>query len=332
MRISVPARPIHAEARPIHAAARRASAPRPFWVGRRPSPARARAVPATAPVPSGLRWWAGVAWLLLSAILLGFIAHVTVLGALQHARGQESAYQELRAGLAKAVTPLGQLDVDGVPVVPGTPVALLSIPAIGLNEVVVEGTAGDQVRLGPGHRRDTVLPGQAGTSVLHARQSSYGGPFRSLAALKPGDQLTVTTGQGVTRFEVFGVRRSGDLLPLPLGKGEARLELVTGEGLALAPSGTLHVDATLVGTVKETPSRVFTSAMLSASEGAMAADPDAWFPTLFWAQWLLAATIAVRWLAGAWGRPQAWTVGVPTLLALGAATADSAIAMFPNLV
>ncbi|TFD53460.1 sortase [Cryobacterium frigoriphilum] len=301
----------------------------PRWLSR--PPARKRKPP-TPVAPNELRWWSGVVWLLLSALLLGFVGHVVVLGALQQSRSQSQLYQELRTNLAQAIVPLGQLDGDSKPTAAGTPIALLEVPSLGISEVVVEGTTGDDLRLGPGHRRDTVLPGQQGTSVIFGRQAAYGGTFRALGRLQPGDAITVTTGQGVSTFEVFGVRRAGDLLPTPLDGGQGRLELVTGDGPALAPTGALHIDATLTGEVRETPSRVFTSAVLAPAELAMQPDSDSGLPTLFWLQWLVLASIAVRWLLRTWGGAQAWIVGVPTLLALGAATADSAIGMLPNLL
>ena len=156
------------------------------------------------------RWWIGVAWMMVSVLLLGFVAHVTLFGILQHDRSQTEGYQELRTLLAKAEAPLGQLGVDEKVVPAGTPVALLEIDEIGLTEVVRQGTSPDVLREAVGHRRDTVMPGQEGTSVLYGRQATYGGPFGQLAALVPGDIIVVTTGQDEHRYKVFGLRRPGD--------------------------------------------------------------------------------------------------------------------------
>jgi LPXTG-site transpeptidase (sortase) family protein len=273
-----------------------------------------------------------VVWLLLSALLLGFVAHVTIVGSLQHNRSQYLLYNELRTSLALATTPNGQLDVNSKLVPNGTPVALITIPRIHVTEVVVQGTRSSDLAQGPGHRRDTVMPGQEGTSVIMGRQSTYGGPFGYLNALVPGDEITVVTGQGTSKFTVFGIRRDGDLLPETLAKGSGRLELVTADGIPLAPSGALHVDASLTGDVKTTPSAVFTKEVLDPSELTMAIDPTGWFAALFWFQWLAVAVIALRWVRSRWGRWQTWMIAVPALLALGAVTANSAIAMLPNLL
>lgn len=300
----------------------------PVWLRRRPA-AKSHRVRAT---PREVRWWVGVVWLALSALLLGFVGHVTLFGALQHSRSQAIGYSQLRSTLAEATTPLGQLDLNKELVAAGTPVALLQIPALGLTEVVREGTTSTQTRQGVGHRRDTVMPGQAGASVLYGRQATFGGPFGGLAKLVPGDSITVTTGQGKQSFIVFGLRRPGDRLPAALAEGKGRLTLVTADGVALAPSSLLYVDAALKGTAQETPAPVFLTKAIGPSEDVMQPDSTGALPLLFAVQWLLIAAILSRWLTRAWGRWQAWIVSIPVLLVVGASAADAAAALLPNLV
>ena len=303
--------------------------PLPFWLRTPPRKARTRA---PAPSPRQIRWWIGVVWFLIAGLLLGFVGHVTGVGVLQHLRSQHLLYEQLRTDLAKAVTPLGQLDFNEKLVPFGTPIGVITIPQIGLSEVIVQGTRPTDLTSGPGHRRDTVYPGQVGTSVLMGRQTTYGGPFGALKALVPGDKIFVVTGQGVQQFTVFGIRRSGDLLPAPISPGEGRLELVTADGLPLLPSGTLHIDATLSSKVMETPSPVFTKEVLDPGELELADDASSLFSTFFWLQWLVVAAIVLRWARGRWGIWQTWIVGIPLMLALGAATADSAISTLANLL
>ena len=64
----------------------------------------------------------------------------------------------------------------------------------------------------------------------------------------------------------------------------------------------------------------------------MASDPGAWFPILFWSQWLAVAAVALRWVRSRWGMWQTWVIAVPVLLALGAATAGATMAVLPNLL
>jgi hypothetical protein len=301
----------------------------PIWLRKPPSRPKVRR---PAPTPREIRWWIGVSWLLISTLALGFVAHVTLVGSLQHSRAQYVLYQQLRSSLALATAPLGQLDVNGELVANGTPIGYLTIERLGVAEVIVQGTTSADLTNGPGHRRDTVMPGQEGTSIIMGRQATYGGPFSLLAGLQTGDVIEVVTGQGTSTFEVFGVRQEGDLLPQPLAAGEGRLELVTADGLPLAPSGSLHVDAKLTSEAKETPTPVFTKEVLSPAEFAMATDPGAWLGILFSFQWLLAAVIAVRWVRSKWGMWQTWVVAVPVLLAVGAMTAGAAMNALPNLL
>lgn len=265
-------------------------------------------------------------------LLLSFVVHVTVLSAAQHHRAQTLAYTELREGLAKAEIPVGQLATEEEMTPIGIAVALLEAPSIGLSEVVVEGTTSHTLRSGIGHRRDSVMPGQSGTAVILGRQLTYGGPFAQLNRLTPGDEITVTTGQGVSTFRVVSLRRAGDPMPEALARGEGRLELQTADGLALFPSGVLHVDAELVSEPMQTPSRVMGYPALPVEERAMGADSASWFIAFFLFVFLAAAAAAIMWLWHVWGRWHAWLIGVPILLALGIATADVVMNALPNLL
>src|SRR5262249_25125790 len=91
----------------------------------------------------------------------------------------------------------------------GVPMAVLSIPAIGINNmVVVEGTSPGNLTLGLGHLPDSSLPGQSGVSEIYGRRATFGGPFSRLGELRTGDVITVVTGQGKAIYKVAGVGSS----------------------------------------------------------------------------------------------------------------------------
>jgi sortase A len=298
---------------------------RRLWLPRRPSASVEFA-------PRDARWGAGLAIVGCSLLLLGFVGQVVVGSGLQHQRATLVSYNTLRESLAKGETPVGQLDVNSELVVPGTPVALLQIPKLGISEVIGEGTTAAVLRSGPGHRRDSVMPGQVGTSVILGRQLGYGGPFQNLSALVAGDEINVTTGQGVHTYRVFSLRRSGDPLPTAISASEGRLELDTADGVPLFPTGVLHVDAVLVSASQAASARVLTYPALPTSERAMGADAAAW-PAAIAALFAFGvAMVAIRWLWRRWGWRQAWLIGVPVLLALGAACSDLIIDALPNLL
>ncbi len=282
--------------------------------------------------PRGKRWWAGVVLLVISLLLLCFVADAAVFSAQQYNRSQNLQYSKLRLELAQAQAPVGQLDLRGQLVTAGTPVALLKIPTLGLSEVVSEGTTADVLRSGPGHRRDSVMPGQAGTSVIMGRQTTYGGPFGTLKQLVPGDTITVTTGQGTNTFRVFGIRRDGDPAPEAPLAGSGRLELITADGLPLLPSGALHIDAELVGKVQTTPTLVMRYEALPVDEWAMGQDLNAWYTAFFVFAFFIGAGVALLWLWRRWGRRQVWLVGAPVLVVLAATLADAVLNALPNLI
>jgi sortase A len=216
----------------------------------------------------------------------------------------------------------------------GTPVALIEAPSIGLRQVVVEGTTSGVMRDGPGHRRDTPLPGQPGTSVVYGHSAAFGGPFRSITDLQTGDKITATSGLGIFEYEVMGVRRAKDPLPVPVQKGGGRLTLVTAEAdgwrHGWAPTETVYVDAKLNGDSQlGWPGR---PTSVPVPEKAMQADPDALVPLVFWLQAFLAAALATTWARARWGGLQSWFVGLPVLFACLWGTVETLAQFLPNLV
>lgn len=296
------------------------------------APATAETAPRTtaSSAPDVRRVVIGQALIVLGCLLVGVVASLILVSPLRAARDQHVAYADLRYALANATAPIGQVR-DGALIPPGTPVALLTIPALGLEQVVLEGTDSTITMSGPGHRRDSVLPGQVGHSVILGRAAAYGGPFRSIGDLTPGAEIVVTTGQGESRFAVTGVRLSGEQ-GTALAPGESRLTLITAGGSAYLPSGLVQVDARLTTEPLPGAAMPLTSSMLASSELPMAGTPSAWLGLLLWGELLLVAAVASVWLTLRWGRWQAWVVVVPVLLALGLAVTTQAIALLPNLL
>lgn len=293
---------------------------------------------AGAPPPTGrptlVSYLASTSTVLLAIVLLAFVLEVTVVGAVRHARDQDVAYAELRSDLANAVGPTGQLDVDGKPFPLGKPIALLNIPSIGLKEVVLEGTTSRVLMSGPGHRRDSVFPGQPGTSVIFGRQAGYGGPFGKITDLEPGDAIEVVTGQSLEtiRYQVTGIRRAGDQGIATNDPKSGRLTLVTGDGPSFMPGNAVRVDADLVSTVLPSPGFAFGSSALDDSEQAMAGDDSGALKLFLWAQLLLALAVLLAWVRSQWGRWQSWLVAVPVLGFVGFQVAGYAAQLLPNLL
>ena len=280
------------------------------------------------PLPTGAAF---AVWVMVvsSVVALWVLLFSFVLSGLQEGRDQHELYGQLREELALATAPLGGA-ID-----PGTPVAVVQIPALNLSDlVVVEGTASGDLQSGPGHRRDTVLPGQHGTSILYGRSVLFGAPFAGVTTLHPGDPITVTTGQGEFTYLVDRVRRAGDPLPAALGAESGRLMLVTSEGYGWqtgwAPNRSVYVDATLRGkTVSAPPGRPLA---IPSTEKAMQGDPGALVGLVLWLAALVLVVGAVVWGRARWGRWQTWLVGVPVVLACAWGSTQLALQLLPNLL
>ncbi|MFJ9633634.1 sortase [Streptomyces sp. NPDC101175] len=268
----------------------------------------------------------------LAALLLGITAQLLVFSGAQEHSAQHAAFDELRGQLALGTAPVSQTDQQGRLLAPGTPVALIRVPSLGLSQVVLEGTDSTVLADGPGHRRDTPFPGQSGTSVLMGRAAAYGGPFGRLAELRAGAAFTVTTGQGTAHYQVTDVRRAGDPAPDPLAAGKGRLVLVTATGPHFMPSGVLRVDADLVSTAFQTPAAVIRSGTLPGAEEPLARPDGVPWPLVMWLQALLLAAVAAVWAWHRWGRHQTWIVFAPLVAVLGLQVATRTTELLPNLL
>lgn len=257
---------------------------------------------------------------------------LTVVSRLQAKASQQQAYDRFRAELANGTAPIGATDTDGKALALGTSVAFLEIPGIGLRQVVGEGTSAAVLFDGPGHRRDTPLPGQEGVSVVMGRRAAFGGPFGRIASLDEGDVIRVTTGQGAFEYEVIGVRHEGDPSPPGLLPGEARLILVTAAGPPFLPGGVVRVDAALVGDPVVGPSRLVTSTNLPGDEAIMAGDASTLWALALWLIVALGASLAAVWCWHRWGRAKTWVTFLPPLLLIGLSASGEVARLLPNLL
>lgn len=69
----------------------------------------------------------------------------------------------------------------------------IQIPAIDVDNVIVQGDDWDQLKKGVGQHIGSALPGQNGNIVLSAHNDIFGEIFRYLDKLSPGDEIIVST-------------------------------------------------------------------------------------------------------------------------------------------
>ena len=259
-----------------------------------------------------------LALILLAGIVLGFAGYLYVLSGVQESRSQVLEYARLRTELAGQVAPLG-------PTAPGSPVAVLDIPSIGVrNMVVVEGTSPQNLALGPGHLRDTPLPGQAGVSEIFGRRATFGGPFAGLARLRPGDVIRVITGQGESAYTVAATADSAQTVDDPVPN---RLILLTASS-PFVPSHYIEVDARLTTRAHPSPG---VARQITRPEFPLAGDGSALIFTIGW-EFVLALVAAGAVIAGVRWVPRVAYVGIaPLALAVLWAMYHSLAALLPNL-
>ena len=281
----------------------------------------------------GARKLYGRMMVILAVVVASFFVSILGVSQVQNFRNQQVAFEAFRYDLANGTAPVYAADLNSKLLATGTPVALLKIPRIGVSAVVVEGTTSDVTMLGPGHRRDTVLPGQEGVSVVYGRQFTYGAVFSQLSDLKAGDKITVTSGQGESQFKVDGVRYDDEPLPDAPSPGEGRLVLVSAAGsVPLVPAGIVRVDATMVGDAYLAPLSDFTYAALGAEEEAMRGEGRAWPYLALSLVALVALVVVFALLRRFWGRWQTWIVAVPVFIATGTFAATQIAILFPNVI
>jgi sortase A len=279
-------------------------------------PAAARSAPGK---PNQVLRSAGITITLLATVLLAFVGYLYFLSGVQEARTQTTMFSKLQGELGQALAPIG-------PTTPGAPVALLNIPAIGMhNTIVVEGTSPENLTAGPGLLRDSVLPGQAGISVIFGRRATFGAPFARLPQLVKGDVISALTGQGVSVYQVISV--SSSARPVPFSEIGNQLLLVTADS-SLAPAHYFEVEAKLIGAARQEPGGL---PEISPSEVALGRDGYALIPALAWAMALAAVAFAGSFLAARWARWPAWIAATPIIIAILWNLFQALTALLPNL-
>jgi sortase A len=284
-----------------------------------PAPSAPPAVTGQAPEPERpILQAAGIGLLLLAVFALGLAGYLFGLSGVQEARSQTILYTRLQYELANQVAPLG-------PTAPGSPVAVLDIPAIGIRDmVVVEGTSPENMTVGPGHLRDTPMPGQAGVSEIFGRRATFGAPFARLGSLRPGDVIVTITGQGRSVYRVAAVGSSQVRIDDPEPN---RLLLVTASS-PVVPSYFVEIDARLVSVTRPGPPVV---RVLNAPELALAGDDGALVLTFIWGVALAAVSALGTFAALRWSVWAAYLAAVPLAIAVLWNLYQSLSALLPNL-
>jgi sortase A len=161
------------------------------------------------------RFLRGLGWTMISlgAFTLYFLVYQLVGTNALTGRAQASLRDELSEQWSAA--PRGQqsrrvIRAPEKPVAAGKAFAIIRIPKIGVEQVLVEGTSRSNLRKGPGRISTSKMPGQAGAFAISGHRTTYGAPFFHLDRLKRGDQILIQTKNATY---VYTVSRTRIVLP-----------------------------------------------------------------------------------------------------------------------
>lgn len=189
-------------------------------------------------------------WLVIAAVILGIVLYLVEPMFQQREQGLQ--LERYRTSIDKAAnqsTGLGGVEVSSIAPAVGSAVGIVEIGAIGVRQVIVEGTAASNTMVGPGHVPGTAGPGQPGNAVVVGRSSMYGAPFGDLSKMQVGDQIVVSTTQGQSLYEVTdagSVTLTNAATPTAAPKVPAPTPVSTTTSTTVAPEGDAAVTETTV--------------------------------------------------------------------------------------
>lgn len=108
---------------------------------------------------------------------------------------------------------------------PAAIIGRISIPKMGLDDIVLEGTTLEILQYGPGHLEDTPYPGHSGNAIIAAHNDLE---FHTLGNLQSGDLVYFTDSKGKKlKFRVEQNQIIGPNDVIPLKTAEPTLTLST---------------------------------------------------------------------------------------------------------
>lgn len=266
-----------------------------------------------------IRWGSAA----LIVLILGLFVYAKVFTPMSEDRAQTLLEKKFTPALLNGVAPVGY------PIKGGSPVALIEIKDINVRRIVIEGTRAEELAQGPGHLVGSALPGQPGTSAILGRSSRYGSAFSRLNELKPGQQVTVTTAQGVHTYEVVdSTVRSADDSAAFTGERNMLL-LITGVG-GSSPDKRLVVRALLTSSVFPAGTAADDVQTMTAELG-LEGSTHSPIQLAIWLILLLILLISLIPLSEKIGKRVTWLIAIPVLVVVIFQVWHHSTLMYPGI-
>jgi sortase A len=164
--------------------------------------ARADHAPARRPFGwRGIVRWFGYLCLVGAAFFGGYVAWLLWGTGLETRAAQDA----LRDAITRSIDDVQRPEPPppGTREVPGSAYAIIRIPSIDVDYVVVEGTDYTSLKKGPGHYPDTADPWDGtGRVGIAGHRTTYLAPFYDLDRVAVGDEILLVTRYGRFRYEV----------------------------------------------------------------------------------------------------------------------------------
>ena len=214
------------------------------------------------------------------------------------------------------------------PVAEGEATAIIEIPKIGLERVVVEGVSVADLKKGPGHYPETPLPGQEGNAAIAGHRTTYGAPFNRIDELSPGDEIFVQTVQGRFRYVVRDTDDQGRILGEGQGDGDGEMIVKPAQIEVLEDKGDNRLTLTACHPKYSARERIVVVAELGPDQAAQPAQSEgtpislddldgsqgAALPAILLGMLCAAIWVSAWALGRVWRRRPAYILGLPFFL------------------
>jgi sortase A len=254
----------------------------------------------------------GRALITIGVLILLFVAYQLWGTGISEARDQKDLKNQFKT--VQQPPPPSSTPTTLPPTPEGDAVAIIDIPKINVNKAVVEGVGTEDLKKGPGHYPSTPMPGQKGNAAIAGHRTTYGHPFYDLDALKPGDDIFISTRQGKFQYKVDHSMNVDPHDVAVLDPSPDNLLTLTTCTPRFSAAQRLIVVSKLQGPAIEAPppppaapTKILAKAGLSGKQAAKG-------PAIQWG--ILAAVVffGTWYLARRWRRWPAYVIGTPIFL------------------